>query len=378
MKYIEEFRDIHTLKKLATQIVRSIDGDKHYNLMEFCGGHTHVLHRFALTDILPSNIHMIHGPGCPVCVLPTSAIDYAIKLSQLPNTIFCSYADMLRVPGSNRHSLQKARAEGADVRMVYSIRDALAIAEKFPDKEVVFFAIGFETTTPPTAYALIEAKAKKRKNFSIYCNHVLTTAAMTALLKLPLEDKSKAIQGFLGPAHVSIIIGANAYTGIAKQYKKPIVISGFEPLDMMQSIYLLVDMINQNKNGVVNQYTRAVSDKGSLSAQSLIEKTMTLRDKSEWRGLGYIEHSSLKIRETFQDYDAEYRFPLSLSPSKDHKQCDCGDILRGLKSPKQCKLFAKVCTPESPFGACMVSSEGACAAAYLYQRRSQNHAKAEC
>ncbi len=377
MKYINEFRDKDILKKLAAHIHQFAKPDRQYHFMEFCGGHTHVLHRFALTELLPDNIEMIHGPGCPVCVLPTSAIDYAIALSQRPNTILCSYADMLRVPGTNQKSLQKVKASGRDIRMVYAITDALNIAASHPHKEVIFFAIGFETTTPPTAHALLKAKAMQLKNFSIFCNHVLTTTAMKALLDSPEEDKTKSIDGFLGPAHVSIIIGAKAYEAVAINYRKPIVISGFEPLDMMQSIDMLIDMVNHNQFGVKNQYTRAVCDEGSIEAQKLIAQTLTLRSQSEWRGLGFIKHSSLKIKEAFKDFDAEYRFPITLSPAQDHKQCDCGQILRGVKKPKECKLFAKACTPESPLGACMVSSEGACAAAYLYQRRSQRHAEAQ-
>lgn len=365
MKYIQEFRDKNKIIKTLELINKTSNPKQHYRIMEFCGGHTHVLHRFSLLSLLPPNIDMIHGPGCPVCVLPTSDIDYAIAVAQQPNIIFCSYADMLRVPGTKQQTLNKAKAKGANIKMVYSVIDALNIAQNNPSKQVIFFAIGFETTTPPTAYALLQAKKLGLKNFTVLCKHVLTPPAMAALLSQE-SSQTQQIHGFLGPAHVSIVIGTKGYQDLAKQYQKPIVISGFEPLDMLQSIQMCVAQINNQNWGIINQYKRAVKTEGTPKAQTLIKKTLSLREKSEWRGLGYIPNSSLKIAKDFRDYDAEIRFPISLQPSKEHKACDCGKILRGLKKPHQCKLFGIACTPEQPLGACMVSSEGACAAAYTY------------
>lgn len=373
MKYISEFRNGHLAQGLAQTIRHTVDPQRHYALMEFCGGHTHAIHRYGLPTLLPDNIELIHGPGCPVCILPIARIDYAIALSHLPNTILCSYGDMLRVPGSEQYSLLKARAQGADVRMVYSIDDALAIARHNPSKEVVFFAIGFETTTPPTAVALIQAKQENLKNFSIFCNHVLTPIAMQALLETEknVNNPGVALDGFIGPSHVSIIIGSNAYKTVAEHYQKPVVISGFEPLDVMQSILMLVQMINQHQYGIQNQYTRAVTPTGSTRSLQFIAQTLELRDTFEWRGLGWIAQSGMKIKKEFAEFDAELRFPLTLPEGKEHKACECSAILRGIKKPQDCKLFAAACTPENPLGSCMVSSEGACAAHYAYGRLAQ-------
>lgn len=371
MKYISEFRDGKTARQLAEQISAAVNASRHYHIMEFCGGHTHAIHRYGIPTLLHQNIKMIHGPGCPVCVLPIARIDYAIALSKLPNVILCSYADMLRVPGTNQLSLLKAKAEGADVRMVYSIDDALNIARKNPTKEVIFFAIGFETTTPPTAVALTVAKQEQLKNFSVFCNHVLTPIAMAAILEAEKQDKNAKVNldGFVGPAHVSIVIGSDAYQQVASDYQKPIVISGFEPLDVMHSILMLVHMINQNRYGIENQYTRAVVPKGNQKSQQYIAQTLQLRDQFEWRGLGFIKNSAMQIQPDYAEFDAEIRFPLTIPQGQEHKACECGAILRGAKNPKDCKLFATACTPENPLGSCMVSSEGACAAYYAYGRR---------
>ncbi len=369
MKYISEFRNAEIAKGLAQKIQEAVDPNRQYALMEFCGGHTHAIHRYGLPSLLPKNIELIHGPGCPVCILPIARIDYAIALSHLPKVILCSYGDMLRVPGSDQYSLLKARAKGADVRMVYSIDDALKIAEQNPSQEVIFFAIGFETTTPPTAVALMQAQAKKLKNFSIFCNHVLTPIAMHTLLENTTEP-SPNLDGFIGPSHVSIVIGSDAYKNVAEKFQKPVVIAGFEPLDVMHSILMLVKMINAQEYGIQNQYTRAVSSTGSTQALKLIEKTLELRDTFEWRGLGWIRHSALQIRKEFDAFNAELRFPLNIPEGKEHKACECSRILRGVKKPQDCKLFATACTPENPLGSCMVSSEGACAAHYAYGRIS--------
>lgn len=368
MKYIAEFRSGQYAALLLDQIKRAMLPNRRYHLMEFCGGHTHAIHRYGLPSLLPDTIEMIHGPGCPVCVLPISRIDYAIAIAKLPNIILCSYGDMLRVPGTNQHSLLKAKALSADVRMVYSIDDALAIARKNPTKEVVFFAVGFETTTPPTAVALQCARQENLRNFSIFCNHVLTPVAMQALLDAEKKEASN-IDGFIGPAHVSIIIGSNSYRKVAEKYHKPIVISGFEPLDVMHSILMLIQMLNKHEAGIKNQYTRAVTPEGNLKAQQLIKDTLTLRNTFEWRGLGFIPHSALKINKDYCDFDAEIKFPLSIPKGQEHKACECASILRGVKKPADCKLFGVACTPENPLGSCMVSSEGACAAYYSYGRK---------
>lgn len=364
MKYIEEFRQGHYAKALSQAIHQSSCTDYHYRFMEFCGGHTHAIHRYGLPSLLPKNVEMIHGPGCPVCVLPIARIDKAIALARLPHVILCSYGDMLRVPGSNRESLLKAKARGADVRMIYSVDDALQIAIEHPSKEVIFFAIGFETTTPPTAHIIQKAKEKRIKNFSVFCNHVLTPVAMESLL----QDQEVALDGFIGPAHVSIVIGSQAYEKVNQKYKKPIVISGFEPLDVLHSIYLLIKQINEHRNDVEIQYSRAVNSKGNIKSQQLMDELFMLRDEFEWRGLGWIPFSALKISDHYAAFDAECRYELPESSGQEHKQCECGAILRGIKKPIDCKLFAKVCTPENPLGSCMVSSEGACAAVYAYGR----------
>lgn len=370
MKYIEEFRNGDYAKALATQITQLAHPDRHYQLMEFCGGHTHTIHRYGLPSLLPKNVEMIHGPGCPVCVLPIARVDKAIALASMPNVILCSYGDMLRVPGSHRQSLLKAKAKGADVRMVYSVDDALQLAAAYPAKDVVFFAIGFETTTPPTAIAIQQAKARHLTNFSVFCNHVLTPAAMTSLLQAQTREMGGQVKidGFIGPAHVSIIIGSQAYEKISRQFQKPIVIAGFEPLDVLHALLMLIIQINQNRSQVEIQYTRAVKEEGNRLSQQIIEDVFTLREQFEWRGLGLIPDSALKIRDEYAVFDAEKRFDLPDSISVEHKQCACGDILRGIQKPTDCKLFAKVCTPENPLGSCMVSSEGACAAVYAYGR----------
>lgn len=369
MKYINEFRDANLAAIVANKIAGEVNVNQQYRLMEFCGGHTHAIHRYGIPDLLPKNIEMIHGPGCPVCVLPIARIDQAIALAELPNVILCSYGDMLRVPGTNQKSLLKAKANGADVRMVYSINDALIIAQKNLSKEVIFFAIGFETTTPPTAVALLKAKQLQLKNFSVFCNHVLTPAAMDCLLQEKSDELSVQLDGFVGPAHVSIVIGSDAYKKVAERYQKPIVISGFEPLDLLQSILMLVQLINKRNYGVESQYTRAVNPAGNIKSQALMAETFKLRPTFEWRGLGYMPNSALQIKSAYRYFDAEYRFPLQIAQGQEHKACECGVILRGAKKPQDCKLFAKACTPENPLGSCMVSSEGACAAYYAYGRR---------
>lgn len=363
MRYITDFRDQKFAVAIANNITREAKPDYHYKFMEFCGGHTHAIHRYGIPSLLPKNIEMIHGPGCPVCVLPIARVDQAIALAEMPNIILCSYGDMLRVPGDQQNSLLKIKAKGADVRMIYSAQDALTIAKQNPTKEVVFFAIGFETTTPPTAHAIQQAKLLGIKNFSVYCNHVLTPVAMGSLLQAEI-----VLDGLVGPAHVSIIIGSKSYEAISQKYQKPIVISGFEPIDVLHSILMLIRQINEGRCEIENQYTRAVSPEGNYKSQQLMAEVLELREKFEWRGLGWIPQSALKIKAEYQEFDAEQRFTLPVSKGQEHKACECGAILRGIKKPIDCKLFAKICTPENPLGSCMVSSEGACAAVYAYAR----------
>jgi hydrogenase expression/formation protein HypD len=370
VKYVDEFRDAELARGLAVAIAREADPARRYHFMEFCGGHTHAISRYGVTDLLPANVRMIHGPGCPVCVLPIGRIDLAIELALGRGVILCSYGDTMRVPASSGRSLLKAKAEGADVRMVYSAADALRIARATPEREVVFLAIGFETTTPPTALVLREARAAGVANFSVLCNHVLTPAAIVNILESP-EVRSLGtvpLDGFVGPAHVSTVIGTEPYEFFAEEYRKPVVIAGFEPLDVMQAILMLVRQVNEGRTEVENQFSRVVDRAGNVKAQALVAEVFELRREFEWRGLGTVPYSALRIREQFQAYDAERKFGLVYQAVPDNKACECGAILRGVKRPVDCKLFGGACTPETPMGSCMVSSEGACAAHYSYGR----------
>lgn len=363
MKYIDEFRDGELARGVVAAIRREVQPGRQYRLMEFCGGHTHAISRYGITDLLPASVRMIHGPGCPVCVLPIGRIDQAIRLAREQGAILCTYGDCLRVPASDRLSLLKAKALGAKVRMVYSTQDALKIAREHPDKQVVFLAIGFETTTPPTAVAVRQAAAEGLKNFSILCNHVLTPSAMHAILAGGVE-----IDGFVGPAHVSTVIGSRPYEVFADDYAKPVVIAGFEPLDVMQAVLMLVRQINDGRAEVENEFTRAVTREGNLKAQQLVDDIFELRDSFEWRGLGSVPKSALKLRPAYAAFDAELRFDVPYRAVADNKACECAAILRGQKRPEECAIFGTVCTPENPVGSCMVSSEGACAAHYTYGR----------
>ena len=364
MRYIDEFRNGELAKGLAAAIRSIADPARQYRFMEFCGGHTHAISRYGVVDLLPPNVRMIHGPGCPVCVLPIGRIDQAIRLATQHDVILTTYADTMRVPASERLSLLRAKGLGADIRMIYSTLDALAIARENPDREVVFFAIGFETTTPPTAAAILAARAEGLCNFTILCNHVLTPAAMHAILSVPGE----ALDGFVGPAHVSTVIGSAPYEPFARDYGKPVVIAGFEPLDVMQAIYMLIKQVNEGRAAVENEFTRAVTREGNRKAQALVSKVFELRESFEWRGLGSIPSSALRLRPEFRAFDAEQRFEVPYRSVADVKACACGDILRGIKRPTDCAIFGTACTPENPVGSCMVSSEGACAAYYTYGR----------
>ncbi|MEP3048092.1 MAG: hydrogenase formation protein HypD [Roseibium sp.] len=373
MKYIREFRDGKLACSLAKAIAQEANPDRHYHLMEFCGGHTHAIFRYGVQDLVPSNVEYIHGPGCPVCVLPVRRLDDAVELALDHGVILCTYGDMMRVPGTKQKSLIRAKAEGADIRMIYSTQDALKIARENPDRDVVFFAIGFETTTPPTAVAIRQAKAEGLKNFSVFCNHVMTPPAIAHIVNAPTGpgEDSVRIDGFLGPSHVSSVIGWSPYEPAARDFEKPVVIAGFEPLDVMQSTLMLIRQINDRRHEVENQYTRVVTRDGNRKAQRLVADVLELRDTFEWRGLGSVAQSALKIRESFAEFDAEKRFEVSDKASREVKSCECPAILRGVKKPTECKLFGTVCTPDNPMGACMVSSEGACAAYWTYGRKRE-------
>jgi len=370
MKYVDEFRDRALARRIAARIAAEVRPGWRYSFMEFCGGHTHAISRYGVTELLPEAVRMIHGPGCPVCVLPIGRIDQAIGLALERGAIVCTYGDTMRVPASDSLSLIKAKARGGDIRMVYSAADALKIARAQPQREVIFFAIGFETTTPPTALAIEQAAREDLGNFSVLCCHVLTPSAITHILESAevRELGTVPIDGFIGPAHVSIVIGSGPYEHFAEEYRKPVVIAGFEPLDVMQAVLMLVRQVNAGRCEVENEFTRAVTREGNLAAQAAVSRVFELRERFEWRGLGEVPYSALKIRAGFARYDAERRYALGYRPVPDHKQCECGAILRGVKRPTDCKLFATVCTPENPMGSCMVSSEGACAAHYSYGR----------
>ncbi len=363
MKYLDEFRDATLAQRIAAQIAQQVQTTRSYRLMEFCGGHTHAISRYGLTDLLPANVEMIHGPGCPVCVLPVGRIDQAIRLAQ--RVILCTYADTMRVPASGRMTLMRAKSAGADVRMVYSTQDALKIARDNPGREVVFLAIGFETTTPMSAVAILQAEAEGLNNFSILCDHVLTPAAMHAILN---AEGGVMLDGFVGPAHVSTIIGSRPYQVFAQRYAKPVVISGFEPLDVMQAVLMLVRQINDGRAAVENEFTRAVTPEGNLKAQALVSRVFEPRDAFEWRGLGCVPDSALRLKDEFSRFDAEQKFGVGYLAVDDHKACECAAVLRGRIRPEQCGIFGTACTPDNPIGSCMVSSEGACAAHYRYGR----------
>jgi hydrogenase expression/formation protein HypD len=370
MKYVDEYRDAALARVIAEKIARTAHAERQYNLMEFCGGHTHAISRYGITDLLPANVNMIHGPGCPVCVLPIGRIDSAIELATRHPVTLCTYADTLRVPGSNHLSLMKAKARGADVRMVYSVADALRLAQKNPSRDTVFFAIGFETTTPSTALAIRAAEGLQLENFSVFCNHVLTPPAMAEILGPPQAREFDAvpIDGIVGPGHVSCVIGSRPYEFVSERYRRPVVIAGFEPLDVMQAVLMLVKQMNEGRHEVENEYARAVTRGGNAKAQELVAEVFELRPSFEWRGLGEIPYSAHKLKPKYERFDAEARYGIAYRQAPDNKACECGAILRGTKKPRECKVFGTVCTPENPLGSCMVSSEGACAAHYAYGR----------
>jgi hydrogenase expression/formation protein HypD len=364
MRFVDEFREPELITRTAGEIRRLADPKRHYRFMEVCGGHTHSIYRFGLKDLLPSNLELVHGPGCPVCVLPMGRIDDGLSMAQQPGVIFTAFGDMMRVPGTRGSPLEH-KARGMDVRIIYSPSDALKLARNNPDKHVMFFAIGFETTAPSTALTLIRAKAQGIRNFSVFCNHVTIIPAIRAILDSP----DMRIDAFIGPGHVSTVIGCRPYAWIASNEKKPIVVAGFEPLDLLQSIVMLLRQLNQDQKEVENQYKRAVPWEGNRAALKAMAEVFELRPYFEWRGLGFISQSALRIRESYAEWDAERRFSVPGVRVTDPKAAQCGEVLKGVLKPAQCKLFGKECTPEHPIGALMVSSEGSCAAYYHYEYR---------
>ena len=370
MRYVRGFREGAAAAALARLLEAEVDPKREYHLMEFCGGHTHAIFRYGVEDLLPGNVRLIHGPGCPVCVLAVPRLDAAIELARRPEVTLVSYGDMLRVPASRRRSLLKARAQGADVRMVYSALESLEIAAAHPDRQVVFFAIGFETTTPATAHIIREAQRLNLRNFSVYCNHVVTPAAILSILDSPevREWGQVRVDGFIGPSHVSAVIGSRPYEYFAEEYRRPVVIAGFEPLDVMQAIRMLVRQLNSRVSCVENQFTRGVTRDGNLKAQRLVAEVLELRPSFEWRGLGELPYSGLRIKSVFGQFDAERRFAIEVRAAPENKACQCPAIIRGVKKPTDCSLFGAPCTPRNPVGSCMVSAEGACAAYYKYRR----------
>jgi hydrogenase expression/formation protein HypD len=364
MKFVDEFREPEVITRTAEEIRRLADPKRHYRIMEVCGGHTHAIYRFGLKDLLPSNIELIHGPGCPVCVLPMGRIDDGLSIAHQPDVIFAAFGDMMRVPGTQGSPLEH-KARGMDVRIVYSPSDALKLAQVNPDKHVIFFAIGFETTAPSTALTLVRAKTLGIHNFSVFCNHVTIIPAIRAILDSP----DMRIDAFIGPGHVSTVIGCRPYEWIAKNENKPVAVSGFEPLDILQSIVMVLRQLRANESKIENQYKRVVPWEGNRAALRAMADVFELRPYFEWRGLGFISQSALRIRESYAEWDAERRFEVPGVRVTDPKAAQCGEVLKGVLKPHQCKLFAKECTPEHPIGALMVSSEGSCAAYFNYEHR---------
>lgn len=366
MKYVDEFRDPDKARTLLTEIhglVEKIDitRERPLAIMEVCGGHTHSIFRYGLEGMLPKEIELVHGPGCPVCVLPMGRVDDCVALAETPGVIFTTFGDAIRVPGSKK-SLLQAKADGADVRMVYSPLDALQLARDNPDREVVFFALGFETTMPSTALTVIQAEADGVRNFSLFCNHITIIPTMKAILDSP----DMQIDGFLGPGHVSTVIGTDPYEFIASHYRRPLVVAGFEPLDVLQSIWMVLKQIAEGRAEIENQYARIVPDRGNDEALRAVSRVYELREFFEWRGLGSIDHSGVRLRDDYAHFDAERRFAVPDVRIADPKSCQCGEVLKGVIKPYQCKVFGSECNPETPLGALMVSSEGACAAYYQF------------
>jgi hydrogenase expression/formation protein HypD len=364
MKYVDEFRDPVKARALVTEIktlVTYIGPTRPIAIMEVCGGHTHSIFRYGIEGMLPKEIELVHGPGCPVCVLPMGRIDDCVAIAERPGVIFTTFGDAMRVPGSKK-SLLQAKADGADIRMVYSPMDALALARKHPGRDVVFFGIGFETTMPSTALTVLAAEREGITNFSVFCNHITIVPTIKAILDSPGLN----IDGFLGPGHVTMVTGTSPYRFIAEYYRRPLVVAGFEPLDVLHSIQMVLKQIVEGRCQIENQYARVVPDDGNGPALDAVARVYELREFFEWRGLGSIDHSGVRFRESYAGFDAERRFTVPNVRIADPKSCQCGEVLKGAIKPWQCKVFGTQCTPEKPLGALMVSSEGACAAYFQY------------
>lgn len=359
MKYIDEYRDKELVGKLLDQI--NATSKKPIALMEVCGGHTMSIQKFGIPSLLPETIKLISGPGCPVCVSDRKYIDQSIAYARLDDVIITTYGDLIRVPGSTS-SLDQEKAKGADVRIVYSILDALKIAKENRTKKVVFLGIGFETTAPSSAAGIVQAQMAGIRNFYVFSSHKIMPPAMEALI-----DEGVNLNGYIAPGHVSTITGVGIYENIPKKFGLGCVISGFEPVDLLKAILMLVKQIENNEPKVEIAYTRVVKPEGNVKAQQMLDEVFELRD-DWWRGLGVLPKSGLKIRPKYADFDAEVQIPVEVEPTREDKGCICGEILKGIKNPKDCKLFAKACTPNNPVGACMVSHEGACHAYYKYNR----------
>ncbi|MGA2804939.1 MAG: hydrogenase formation protein HypD [Acidimicrobiales bacterium] len=362
MRFVDEYRDPAAARALVSRITE-LAGDGHYKFMEVCGGHTHTIYRHGIEHLLPTSVELVHGPGCPVCVIPMGRIDDAVAVAQVPGVIFTSFGDMMRVPGS-KGSLLGAKAQGADVRVVYSPLDALRIAAENPERLVVFFAVGFETTAPSTAATVLKARKDAVMNFSIFSNHVTIVPPLRAILESP----DLRLDGFIGPGHVSTVVGQLLYRFVADEYGKPFVTAGFEPLDILQAIAMLLTQFSEGRCCVENQYTRCVSEAGNPRALAIMSEVFEVRPQFEWRGLGFIPESALKLRPQFARWDAELLFDVPGVRVPDPKACQCGEVLKGAIKPWECKVFGTACTPETPIGTCMVSSEGACAAYYNFGR----------
>jgi hydrogenase expression/formation protein HypD len=363
MRYVDEFRDAELGRAVSADIAATVDAGRHYKIMEVCGGHTHSIYKYGVDDLLPPNVELVHGPGCPVCVIPMGRVDDGIAVARNPEVIFTCFGDMLRVPGADG-TLLDAKAEGADVRMVYSPLDALRIARENPDRVVVFFAIGFETTAPSTALTLRRAKAEGTTNFLCLCNHVTIVPPLRALLESP----DLQLDGFIGPGHVATVVGARPFEFIPSDYGKPIVVSGFEPLDLLQSVQMIMRQLAEGRCEVENQYARVVPYEGNTAALRALAEVFELRPHFEWRGLGFISQSALRLSDAYRDFDAEVRYEVPNVRVADPKACQCGEVLKGVIKPWECKVFGSACTPEHAIGTCMVSPEGACAAYYTYGR----------
>ncbi|HKS50017.1 MAG TPA: hydrogenase formation protein HypD [Amycolatopsis sp.] len=370
MRFVDEYRDADKARALSARITALCEPGRAYKFMEVCGGHTHTIYKHGLEDYLPEQVTLVHGPGCPVCVIPMGRVDDSIHIARTPGVLMTSFGDMMRVPGSGGNFFD-ANAEGTNIRMVYSPLDSLKIARQNPDLQVVFMAIGFETTAPSTAMTVLRAAAEEVPNFSIFCNHVTIIPAIKAILDSP----DLRLDGFLGPGHVSTVIGCRPYEFIARDYGKPVVVAGFEPLDILQSIYLLMRQLDEGRSQVENQYTRVVPWRGNAVALRAIGEVMELRPYFEWRGLGFISHSALRVRERYATFDAERKFDLPGVRVADPKACQCGEVLKGVLKPWECKVFGTACTPETPIGTCMVSPEGACAAYYNFGRFSRQRVR---